>query len=284
MKTKLLILVLCILFFTQSKAQSFTNHLPGIASITPYHLEVGYNVTTELIFPARLVPSADRGSRDIIILQEKPIDNILKVKAAKKDFLPTNLHAYTTDGKVYVFRVTYKEYPVHTTYDLSKVQHENDSSAYAIAIVNSGIADPNLLKDLASNAKNEKAFFSRKNKRFEMKLQLRTIHVAKGNLLFGFKLINRSNLDFDVEFMRMYIRDRKQIKRSSIQEIELLPVYKDNIKKVAGTGKKRFIIIVPKFTIPDKKEFLVEVFEKDGGRHISLKIKNKHLLRAKAFE
>ncbi len=282
MKTKLLILILCILFFAQSQAQSLTNHLPGIASITPYHLEVGYNVTTELIFPARLVPSADRGSRDIIILQEKPIDNILKVKAAKKDFLPTNLHAYTTDGKVYVFRITYKEYPVHTTYDLSKIQYEIDSLAYAI--VNSSIADPNLLKDLASNAKNEKVFFSRKSKKYEMKLQLRTIHVAKDNLLFGFKILNRSNLDFDVDFMRMYIRDRKQIKRSSIQEIELLPVYKDNIKKVAGTGKKRFVIIVPKFTIPDKKEFLVEVFEKDGGRHISLKIKNKHLLRAKAFE
>jgi hypothetical protein len=43
------------------------------------------------------------------------------------------------------------------------------------------------------------------------------------------------------------------------------------------------VIIVPKFTIPDKKEFLIELFEKNGGRHLTLQIKNKHLLKAKTL-
>jgi hypothetical protein len=41
------------------------------------------------------------------------------------------------------------------------------------------------------------------------------------------------------------------------------------------------VYVVPKFTIPDDKVLIVELFEKGGGRHLALKITNQDILRAR---
>jgi len=54
--------------------------------------------------------------------QKQPgVENVLKVKAARKDFPPTNLHVFTADGRVYAFDVSYSPNPPQTTYDLTKL-------------------------------------------------------------------------------------------------------------------------------------------------------------------
>ena len=282
MKRITFITLISVLFLTNSYSQSSITSLPEVTTVIPYRLEVGYNTTTVVLFPVSLVPAADRGNREIIVQQEKIVDNVLKIKAAKKDFQPTNLHVYTVDGKIYAFTINYKEYPARTTFDLAKLDESNQETTPLI-ISNQFINKPHL-KQMATQARNARQFFSRKNIRNDMKLQLRTIHTANEWLVFGFRIANLSNLDYDIDFVRMYIRDKQQVKRSSIQEQEIMPVYKNNFKTIAGTEKDQIVIIVPKFTIPDKREFFIEVYEKNGGRHISLRIKNKHLLKAKAFE
>jgi hypothetical protein len=41
------------------------------------------------------------------------------------------------------------------------------------------------------------------------------------------------------------------------------------------------IYAVKKFTIPDGKSLLINLFEENGGRSLSLRIDNKDILRAK---
>lgn len=261
-------------------AQSLANNLPEAAVVIPYKLQVGYNTTTVLIFPVSVI-NGDRGYNEIVIQKEKAVENILKVKAAKRNFLPTNLHVYTTDGKVYSFNVEYIDCPRHTTFDLNKLR-SNETEITPLILPNTTVSNLEL-KERAEQVRQSKHFFSKKNMRYGMKLQLLTIHNVNNVVFFGFSIANQSNLNYDVDFIRLYIKDRKKAKRSSVQEQEIIPVYSDSFQQVAGEKENKYIVAIPQFTIPDNKEFIIEMYEKNGGRNISMKIKNKFLLKARSL-
>ncbi len=274
-------LIVCMVTSTCTIAQIGAHDLPGYTTVIPSKLEVGYSVTTLIIFPMPLLPAADKGNRDIIIQQEKWMANVLKIKAAKKDFKPTNLHVYTVDGNVYAFNVTYAEYPKSTTHDLHKLSLNNCNTGPLM--IDSKLAKESELMEKARQARNAQQFISKKTVRFDVELQLSSIHSTNDWLIFGFRLSNTSSLNYDIDFAKVYIQDKKQIKRSSIQEQEIKPLYLDRLTTVVGQNMDRFVIIVPKFTIPNKKVFKIELFEKNGGRHLKLRLTNRHLLKAKTL-
>ncbi len=91
-------------------AQSAEISLPSATLIPHYVLTVSYNSTTVLIFPAAVKPQPiDRGDRDILAQKQPGVENVLKLKAARKSFPPTNLHVFTADGRVYAFDVFYTD-------------------------------------------------------------------------------------------------------------------------------------------------------------------------------
>ena len=103
----------------------------------------------------------------------------------------------------------------------------------------------------------------------------------RGNLLFlHLQLRNRSNLRYQLDFMRCYLRDRQKAKRTSIQEQEIPIIYKDTTDVVAGHTRQSFVIALPIFTVAGGKEGVIEVFERNGGRSLTLRLRNKILLQA----
>lgn len=71
--------------------------------IPPYALEVTFNKTVHLIFPAA-IKYVDLGSADIIAGKVDGSENVLRVKAALRDFSrETNLAVITDDGSYYTF-------------------------------------------------------------------------------------------------------------------------------------------------------------------------------------
>ena len=46
-----------------------------------------------------------------------------------------------------------------------------------------------------------------------------------------------------------------------------------------GTKNERTVFALPKFTIPDGKKLVVEMYEKQGGRHQSFEVENEDLVR-----
>ena len=78
--------------------------------VVPYPLQVAYDQTTHLIFPAS-IRYVDLGSENLVADKVKDAENVLRVKAAKTDFTDsTNLSVITQDGGFYSFEVSY-----HTT-------------------------------------------------------------------------------------------------------------------------------------------------------------------------
>jgi conjugative transposon TraN protein len=278
MKRVLVTFVFIITLVTANRAQ--VNQLPGNTVVIPYRLEVGYNVNTALNFPGN-VKKAYWGFKDIMAQTVPDVGNVLLVKAATKDFEPTNLHVFTGDGKVYCFNVFYSPEPNQTTFDLSKIDSANCFPKSIDISFSSQLVNEDELQSIIEKVKNKKALFSKSDKEYEMKIELKGIYFTHNLLFFSFKLSNRSTLDYDPDFLRLYIKDKKRSKRSSAQDREIIPINKLVLPTIQGRSSSNFVIAVPKFTIPNKKRFYLEVFERNGGRNISLNIKNRHLFMAK---
>ncbi len=261
-------------------AQYDSRNLPLITNVIPFKLEVGYNFNTAIAFPGT-IKKAYWGYKDIMAMEVPEVKNILLVKAAKKNFDPTNLQVFTLDGKIYVFNITYSDSPSRTTFDLRKANEEiMESSTSPISFSDQPLNDLQL-EELMKKVRNSRKFISKAATRSDMTLRLKGIYFNNNLLFFSFQLFNRSNLDYDVDFMHLYIKDEHKSRRSSFQQRELIPVKRDTVNTISGQRQESFVIVVPKFTIPDKKEFYFEVYEANGGRTITLRIKNRQLLKAK---
>ena len=71
--------------------------------IRPMRIEVGFTKTVHIIFPSG-VTYIDIGSMDIIAGKADGAENVVRVKAAVKDFTTeTNLTIITEDGGFYTF-------------------------------------------------------------------------------------------------------------------------------------------------------------------------------------
>ena len=256
--------------------------LPEVTAITHYKLSVGYNVTTILIFPSA-IQQADRGERDLMTQKQTGIENVLKVKAARKGFQPTNLHIFTADGRVYAFDVTFTQYPNQTTYDLTRLK-TNDSSSYdskpKIDFFPTLLKYKQIANDFAK-IKTMKPFLSSKTHRYKMELQLQTIYHVGDIIYFGCKILNKSSLPFTFDALRLYMRENVQVRRSSIQQRQIIPIYKDTVFYIPGKSDMQFIMAFHQFTIPDHRQLVLEIIERDGGRDLTLKITNQQLLKAR---
>ncbi len=258
--------------------QPIAKDLPANASIIHYKLSVGYNETTVLIFPSS-VKQADRGERDLLIQKQAGVDNVLKVKAARRDFNSTNLHVFTADGRVYAFDVSYAPSPCQTTFDLSKLEvfeSADDNPKHRIELSDKPLDTAELARNIAQ-VKAARPFFSTHSSKNKMTVQLQTIYRSGDILFLGFEISNRSALPYRIDFAKLFIRDKKRAKRSSVQEREILPLYNEGITTIFGKSTLQWVIAIHQLTIAKHRQLVWEMFEKDGGRHLDLELKNKQL-------
>ena len=75
------------------------------------------------------------------------------------------------------------------------------------------------------------------------------------------------------------------MKRTAIQEQVVFPLRAYNYAtRIAGKKSACTVFAMAKFTIPDDKQLVVEMNEKNGGRHQSFVIENEDLVRAKVID
>lgn len=121
-------------------------------------------------------------------------------------------------------------------------------------------------------------------KRLCIQQTLKGIYVNNGFLYFHTQIKNSSNVPFEVYFITLKIVDKKVAKRTAIQEQVIYPVRTYNyVTEVKGRSTERSVFAMDKFTIPDDKQLVVELFEKNGGRHQTFIVENSDIVRAKVI-
>lgn len=262
---KHIIIVLIGLFSLSFKVKAQTN-------ITPYHIAVGYNKTSNIIFPYA-IKSVDRGSVAILAQKAKGVDNILQIKAGEQGFAETNLSVVTSDGQFYSFVVDYTEEP-----ELLNVSFVKDSAEAAISSKPINEAQFNNIVEVVKNAP---SFLLQHTYEQRMLLWLRGIYLSHNTMSFCFKLRNNSQVAYTPDYVRFFIRDRKRGKRTAVQETEVLPLYASASRTVNGLQADACVVVFAPFTMPVTQELVVQVGEKNGGRSLVLHISHRQLLRAK---
>lgn len=122
------------------------------------------------------------------------------------------------------------------------------------------------------------------SKRFGIQYLLKGLYTHNGLLYFHTQLKNSSNVPFDVDYITFKIADKKVAKRTAIQEQVIIPLRAYNhALLVDGKKTERTVFTLPKLTIPDDKQLVVELAEKNGGRHQSFVVDNADLVRAKVI-
>lgn len=262
--------------------------IPFILSsyIAPYKLEVTFNKTTNLVFPAPIA-SVDRGSQDIIVEKAVGVENILRVKADVKTFEETNLSVITNDGKLYSFLVNYSNNPSYLNVNIADVASSTNTASMQKneGVISSVVMTEQNLRTYCESAISQEAnIHGVKDKASKMSLALTGFYVKENVMFCRLRIENDSQINFDIEQLRLYVRDKKQSKRTATQENEILPLYiLGDTSGVKGISKDTIVIAVPKFTIADGKYIVLEMMERNGGRHLALRVKNRHVVKAKGL-
>lgn len=271
--------------------EGLTRPLTFNRMIPPYALEVTFSKTVHIIFPAA-IRYVDLGSADLLATKADGAENVLRVKAALRDFSrESNLAVITEDGAYYTFNVKYSDEPVKLSIEMADFIRDGEAvnrpnNAMDIYLKELGSEPPLLVRLIMQSIykNNRREIKHIGSKRFGIQFTLKGIYTHNGLLYFHTQLKNASHVPFDVDYITFKIIDKKVAKRTAIQEQVITPLRAYNHLMCAG-GKKteRTVFTLPKFTIPDDKHLVVELHEKDGGRHQSFTVENADLVRARVI-
>jgi conjugative transposon TraN protein len=245
--------------------------------IEPYAIKITHQKTTNLVFSNRVV-SVDKGSRDILVQKAKGADNILHLKAATAGFENTNLTVITADGRLHSYLLSYIADPR----DLNFVFDNAHTYSPVISAVSHNEA---LVEAAASEIAAEGRTIKRKqDTRFGISLGLEGIFIHQDLLYYQLRIKNKTHVSYDISQLRFFIQDKKTSKRTANQQLELIPQYvHGNPDRVGADSESVLVFAMPKHTIPDKKNLLLQLMEKNGGRHLKLNVSNKTIVKALPF-
>ena len=278
-------IVLILGFAVQSFAQDSIRTPLVLGKIEPYKMEVTYDKTSHLIFPTA-IRYVDLGSEYLIAGKAEDAENVLRVKATVRDFEPeTNFSVITNDGRFYSFNVYYSSYPEAMSYDLLTMQKAVDkANGNDVLFEELGNNSPSLAGLLLETIyKNDNRIVKHIGaKSFGIQFILKGIYIHNGKYYFHTELRNKTNVPFQIDFINFKVVDKKVAKRTVVQERPMIPLrtYKP-LDEIGGKLTEQNVFLLDQFTIADDKVLLIEIFEKNGGRHQTLQVENSDLIKAR---
>jgi len=271
--------------------EGYTKKITYDRMIPPHGLEVTFDKTCHVIFPAAIA-YVDLGSANIIAGKADGAENVIRVKAAKRGFKgETNMSVITEDGAYYSFNVKYAREPRILNVEMTDFIHDGEAvnrpnNSMNIYLKELGSESPVLVRLVMKSIwkENKRRVKHIGSKSFGIQFLLKGIYTHNGLLYFHTEIKNSSNVPFDVDYITWKIVDKKVTKRTAIQEQVIQPLRTQNfVLNVAGNSNERTVWTMDKFTLPDDKCLVVELAEKNGGRHQSFTIENTDLVRARVI-
>lgn len=274
------------------KFEGLTRKVGFDRMIPPHALEVAFNKTTHVIFPSEIV-YVDLGDENLVAGLADGAKNVLRVKSAVKSFKSeTNLTVITDDGCFFTFNVKFAKEPLLLNIEMTDFIHDGEAvnrpnNAQEIYLERLGQESPMLVKLIMKSIhkQDRREIKHIGSKRFGVQFILKSIYTNNGLLYFHTELKNTSNIAFDVDYISFKIVDKKVVKRTAMQEQVLEPLRAHNyVTVVNGKKSERTVFALEKFTIPDDKQLVIEVAEKEGGRNQSFVVENGDIVRANVID
>ncbi|MBR8774013.1 hypothetical protein IX306_001131 [Porphyromonas levii] len=274
--------------------QGMSRAIPAGRVVVPYGLEVSFEKTVHLIFPAP-IRYVDLGSNALVAGKADEgggAENVLRVKAAVRDFeRESNLSVICDDGSFYSFNVKYADEPEMLSIEmkdfLAHVDGRLPSNRADIYFKELGSESPMLvkllMKTIYQNNKREVKHIGAKQ--FGLRFQMKGLYTHNGLLYFHTRIDNESNMPFSVDFVSFKVVDKKVAKQTAIQERVLQPLRAyHQVMQVRPNGKERTVFALEQFALTEDKQLEVTLYERNGGRTLTFYLHNEDLIRARRID
>ena len=299
MKRDLIYLILIVAAIAAVKVTARTAPETPV-EIRPLRIEAGFTKTVHILFPSP-VTYIDIGSMDIIAGKADGAENVVRVKAAVRNFIAeTNLTVITEDGGFFTFDVHYAENPAVSTVNLTVQEPQTKGvkeptaagdplspapvTKSRVLLREVGREKPATVKRMLSDIyrQNRTDVKGIRTKKYGIEVEVLGIYVFNDVIYIHSCISNDTNISFEVDARRFIVADRKLTKRTAQQQtpLEILRVCNDPAV-VRGHQRQRTVFALPKLTISDDKVLLLEIIEKNGARHQTVEIPAEELLEAK---
>ena len=271
--------------------QGMSRAIPNGHVVLPYGLDVTFDKTVHLIFPAP-IRYVDLGSQNIIAGKAEDVENVLRVKAAVKDFeTETNMSVICEDGSFYAFNVKYADEPEKLSVEmkdfLSTTEGRLPSNRADIYFKELGNESPVLVKLMMQTIyqNNRRTVKHIGTQQFGMQFLLRGLYAHNGLLYFHTRMENSTDMPYSVDFITFKVVDKKVAKRTAIQEQVLQPLRAyHQVMQVKGKDSERSVFVLEQFALSEDKQLEVTLYERSGGRTLSFYVGQEDLLLAKKID
>ncbi len=258
-----------------------------------YPLEASYGKTTHIIFPSKIM-YVDLGSDGIIVDKVQPTENVLKIKANKLGFDQTTLVVITEEGKYYPYLVDYNESPSILHLNMAGNVEQDQQIAQRTGVLRSGawegitfsgeFTNGEEIKDLSEKVLHRKRFMKDVGvTKMRMSFTLTGVYIDHKMLFLQVRLENRSQIDYTIDFFKLFIKDREVTRRMAFQELELPNVqqYPVSSRVVPHQGDLTLVFALPLVSYGEDKVMEIQVYEAQGGRHLRFELDSDLIIRAK---
>ena len=271
--------------------QGMSRSIPNGRVVLPYGLEVTFEKTVHLIFPAA-IRYVDLGSQNIIAGKADDAENVLRVKAAVREFeTETNMSVICEDGSFYAFNVKYADEPEKLSIEmkdfLAPTEGRLPSNRADIYFKELGRESPILVKLIMKSIyQNDKRTIKHVGaKQFGMRFLLRGLYAHNGLLYFHVRMDNESNMPYAVDFITFKVVDKKVAKHTAIQERILQPLRAFHQVMWIGAGRsERIVFALEQFTLSEDKQLEVTLYERNGSRTLTFYVEPEDLLLTKKID
>ncbi|MBI6119625.1 DUF4138 domain-containing protein [Salegentibacter maritimus] len=202
----------------------------------------------------------------------------------------SNLLVISSKGSIFSYIVKYSEelekinYFIADSskigYEFSRINEENRASekVYSELPTEKELEDKNnQYRDLSANLLgSEQSIGEHRKRKNGIELNVENLVFNGSELYFVFEIINNSSIDYEPAYLDIFVETRKQGKKKSIQKLPVIPVYKYLKPEIIRQNRsRRFVYVLPKFSIAEDKVVRVDLKEQNGERDIKLKLKHK---------
>jgi hypothetical protein len=198
----------------------------------------------------------------------------------------SNLLSITQNGEIYSYVLAYKEKLPQLLYFLKKEDSKGSERPPIIEDTTFHRFAPSLKNEeqdsitkMHSLHQQAQFFYSTttgklKNKRKDgITLQVNKLLYNEGQVYAVFEIANNSGIDFETEYLSLFLVQGNKRRNSSYQKILQQPLLTYKFPDVIKNGeRKRFVYVLRKFTVGERERVEVQLREKHGNRLVQMRI------------
>lgn len=243
-------------------------------------ITVNENITT-VITASEPIKFVDISTDKVV--GDQPIDNIIRLKPKESEENVDGCILAVVTVVTERYRVQYAL--VYTTRMQEAVTDKVINPSEKISYNNPAVSMST--EDMARYARSiwnsPSTYRSVSTKMHKMVMRLNNIYSVGEYFFIDFSVENKTNIRFDIDQLRVKLQDKKQMKATNVQSIDLTPSFMLERAESFRYGYRN-VIVLKKMTFPNDKVLTIELSEKQiSGRNIFMNIDYEDVLSADTF-